>query len=43
MASNVAIVKRDQIPPITRTYKENDVKIIQGMLEECLGLLGWGA
>jgi len=40
MGSKVAIVKREQIPPITRNYKESDVKIIQGMLEECLGLLG---
>ena len=40
MAPKVAIARRDQIPPLSRNYKESDVKIIQGMLEECLGLLG---
>ena len=40
MAPKVAIVKKDGIAPVTKNYKESDVKIIQGMLEECLGLLG---
>lgn len=40
MSARVAIVKKDYVPPIRSDYTKEEVEIIQGMLQECLGLLG---
>ncbi|MBW1803535.1 MAG: DUF362 domain-containing protein [Deltaproteobacteria bacterium] len=40
MSPKVAIIKKDNIPPIRSDYTKEEVEIIQGMLQESLGLLG---
>ena len=40
MTPRVVIVKKDDLPALRGNYTSGEVKIIQEMLEECLGLLG---